>query len=57
MDLPLEGNALQEVTDRLAERLKIKTNLRFQLVYASPGTLARYMLKAKRFKDLRGQER
>lgn len=54
---PLEGSALQEVRDRLAERLKIKTNLRFQLVYEPPGTLARYTLKAKRFKDLRGQER
>lgn len=52
---PLEGTALEAVTDRLAERLKIKTNLRFQLVYEPPGTLARYTLKAKRFKDLRGQ--
>jgi phenylacetate-CoA ligase len=53
---PLAGAALDSLTQRLAERLKIKTNLRFQLVCEPPGTLARYVLKAKRFKDLRGQE-
>ena len=45
--------ALNVLTGRLAERLKIKTNLRFQLVPEPPGTLKRYTLKAKRFKDLR----
>jgi phenylacetate-CoA ligase len=38
---------------RLAERLKIKTNLTFQLLPVKPGSLQRYSLKAKRFKDLR----
>ncbi|MEJ2639506.1 MAG: AMP-binding protein [Desulfosarcinaceae bacterium] len=49
----LEESALAELTGRLAERLKIKTNLRFRLVYEPPGTLKRYTMKAKRFKDLR----
>jgi len=33
--------------------LKVKTNLRFRLAPEAPGTLERYTLKAKRFKDLR----
>ncbi len=45
--------ALNVLTGRLAERLKTRTNLRFQLVPEPPGTLKRYTLKAKRFKDLR----
>jgi hypothetical protein len=54
---PLEGSALAELTNRLAERLKIKTNLRFRLVYEPPGTLKRYTMKAKRFIDLREEGR
>ncbi|UCF94197.1 MAG: AMP-binding protein, partial [Desulfobacterales bacterium] len=38
---------------RLSERLKVKTNLRFNINLAQPGELARYTLKSKRFKDLR----
>lgn len=38
---------------RLIERLKMKTNLRFEIEVLPPGTLPRYTLKAKRFKDLR----
>jgi phenylacetate-CoA ligase len=41
------------ITSRLSERLKAKTNLRFQLLPEPPGVLKRYTLKAKRFKDLR----
>ena len=44
---------LQAVLGRLSERLKVKTNLRFQLLPEKPGLLERYTLKAKRFKDLR----
>jgi phenylacetate-CoA ligase len=43
----------EDTTQRLFERLKIKTNLRFHLVAETQGTLERYTLKAKRFKDLR----
>jgi phenylacetate-CoA ligase len=49
----LGGTALQEMSGRLAERLKVKTNLRFRLAPEAPGALERYTLKAKRFKDLR----
>jgi phenylacetate-CoA ligase len=49
----LGDTAVQEMTVRLAERLKVKTNLRFRLAPEMPGALERYTLKAKRFKDLR----
>jgi phenylacetate-CoA ligase len=49
----LGAAALKETTVRLAERLKVKTNLRFRLIPEPPGTLERYTLKARRFKDLR----
>ena len=45
--------AHQELIARLGERLKIKTNLTFRLVPVKEGSLPRYDLKAKRFKDLR----
>ncbi len=38
---------------RLMERLKVKTNLSFHVQIEPPGSLPRYMLKAKRFNDLR----
>jgi len=45
-------------TDRLKttlhERLKVKTNLTFHVKIEPPGSLPRYMLKATRFKDMRG---
>jgi phenylacetate-CoA ligase len=50
----MEGDALAELAARLSERLKTETNLRFNIKSASPGELPRYMLKSKRFKDLRG---
>jgi len=42
-----------ETIGRLSERLKTKTNLRFNIDEVKYGTLTRYTLKAKRFKDLR----
>jgi phenylacetate-CoA ligase len=45
--------ALHGIMGRLSHRLKVKTNLRFQLMPEQPGVLKRYTLKAKRFKDLR----
>jgi phenylacetate-CoA ligase len=38
----------------LHERLKVRTNLTFRVKIEPPGALPRYMLKATRFKDLRG---
>ena len=38
---------------RISERLKTKTNLRFRIESVLPGSLPRYTLKSKRFKELR----
>ena len=38
---------------RLGESLKVATNLSFNVIIEPPGSLPRYTLKAKRFKDLR----
>ena len=47
------AGAVKELKNRLSARLKVKTNLRFNLEFAGVGELKRYTLKAKRFKDLR----
>ncbi|MDF1590812.1 MAG: AMP-binding protein [Desulfobacterales bacterium] len=47
------NDRLAEFSANLSERLKIKTNLRFGIVFVSRGELPRYTLKSKRFKDLR----
>jgi len=47
------ANAAVELMKKIAERLKMKTNLRFNIGVAKPGELPRYTLKSKRFKDLR----
>ena len=46
-------SVLKDTVNRLGERLKIKTNLRFLIEPVAPGKLPRYTLKSKRFKDLR----
>jgi phenylacetate-CoA ligase len=38
---------------RLADQLRLKTNLRYNLEFHPPGSLPRYEVKARRFKDLR----
>jgi phenylacetate-CoA ligase len=45
----------ESVEARLVEQLRLKTNLRYNLEFHDYGTLPRYALKAKRFKDLRPQ--
>ena len=47
------AEAVKDLENRLSARLKVKTNLRFNLEFAGVGELERYTLKAKRFKDLR----
>ena len=47
------ANATVALMKKIAERLKMKTNLRFNIGVAKPGELPRYTLKSKRFKDLR----
>jgi phenylacetate-CoA ligase len=44
---------MKELMKRISERLKMKTNLRFFVRPVKPGTLPRYTLKSKRFKDCR----
>ena len=50
-DLGDDGTAA--LSSQINERLKVKTNLRFNIEFTEPGELPRYTLKAKRFKDLR----
>ena len=45
----------ESVETRLVEQLRLKTNLRYNLEFHDYGTLPRYVLKSKRFKDLRPQ--
>ena len=49
----MSSDVMAELNARLSERLKIKTNLRFNIDCVEMGELERYTLKSKRFKDLR----
>jgi phenylacetate-CoA ligase len=51
----LGPDTAREMTGRLGERLKMKTNLRFVIAHVAPGSLPRYTLKHQRFRDLRGE--
>ena len=53
----LSIDAIQQTNARLKESLKIATNLSFHVIIEPPGSLPRYMLKAKRFRDMREGER
>jgi phenylacetate-CoA ligase len=49
-----EGKAQRDKIERqLIDQLRLKTNLRYNLEFQEYGTLPRYEVKAKRFKDLR----
>jgi hypothetical protein len=52
LDPSIAESRAKDVSSRLRERLKIKTNLTFELEMAKPGELPRYTLKSARFKDL-----
>jgi phenylacetate-CoA ligase len=54
VDPKLGKDEADAVANRLSERHKIKTNLSCTTKVESQGTLPRYDLKAKRFKDMRG---
>jgi phenylacetate-CoA ligase len=54
VDPSLGKDAAGAVARRLSDRHKIKTNLSAKAVVEPAGTLPRYDLKAKRFKDKRG---
>ena len=49
----LEAGTSEDLKCKICERLKIKTNLTFEIEVVKPGKLPRYTLKARRFKDLR----
>jgi phenylacetate-CoA ligase len=49
----MEAQAQSQLAKEISQRLKMRTNLRFGISFASPGELPRYTLKSKRFKDLR----
>jgi len=49
-------DAVKDTVQKLFQRLKTKTNLRFIIEVAAPGELPRHTLKAKRFVDQRGGE-
>jgi len=44
---------VDSVKDKLVDQLRIKTNLRYNIEFHDYGSLPRYEVKAKRFKDLR----
>jgi phenylacetate-CoA ligase len=43
----------EEIEARLVDQLRLKTNLRYNLEFHEYNTLPRYLIKARRFKDLR----
>ncbi len=53
LDSQIGKDEVESLKSRLKESLKVKTNLSFQVKVEPQGSLPRYMLKAKRFKDLR----
>jgi phenylacetate-CoA ligase len=50
-----EGN-VDAIRNKLVDQLRVKTGLRYTLEFHEYGTLPRYDVKAKRFKDLRPKE-
>jgi phenylacetate-CoA ligase len=51
--LPEMGNELGPIEAQLKDQLRLKTNLGYRLEFHEYGSLQRYDVKAKRFKDLR----
>ena len=52
---PDAENNRAEIERELTDQLRLKTNLRYNLQFHSIGTLPRYEVKAKRFKDMRAK--
>jgi len=51
-----QNSNIETIRARLIDQLRIKTNLGYNLEFHEYGTLPRYDVKAKRFKDLRHKE-
>jgi phenylacetate-CoA ligase len=52
MDPSISESQHKEIKNRIREKLKIRTNLTFEIGFVKPGGLPRYTLKSMRFKDL-----
>ncbi len=50
---PGTGDRLKEIQGRLRDELRLKTNLGYNLEFHDYGTLPRFEVKARRFRDLR----
>jgi len=53
--LPSAEGDRQLVEAQLVDQLRLKTHLRYEIEFHDFGTLPRYAVKARRFKDLRAQ--
>jgi len=53
---PNAVNRRQSIESELIDQLRLKTNLRYDLVFSDYNTLPRYEVKAKRFKDIRKKQ-
>ena len=53
---PGQQNNIDTIRAMLIDQLRLKTNLGYNLEFHDYGSLPRYDVKAKRFKDLRGKE-
>ena len=50
---PGTADRIKEIEGRLRDELRLKTNLGYNLEFHDYGTLPRFEVKARRFKDLR----
>jgi phenylacetate-CoA ligase len=53
---PGQQNNIETIRAKLIDQLRVKTNLGYNLEFHEYGTLPRYDVKARRFKDLRHKE-
>jgi len=51
--MPDSTDRRQSIESKLTDLLRLKTNLRYDIIFNDYGTLPRYEVKAKRFKDMR----
>jgi len=54
--MPDSTEQRQSIESELTDQLRLKTNLRYDLIFCDYGTLERYEVKAKRFKDMRKKQ-
>ena len=55
--LPSCGCGTESIKSKLEDQLRLKTNLAYNLEFCQYGSLPRYDVKARRFKDLRKKEK